>query len=1141
MKFISLYHKIIKYQNFMKTLQKIFLLILLIFSSNIIEASNGILYKRPPNKPLLRLNDFNFQRFLDETPDNIQRLNALKREELEYKKINSNVFQSEIAEWKNIGPYDISGRVRAIAIDPQNSNIVYIGAAAGGIWKTTNSGQSWKAIFDFENASSFGALCIDPNNSSIIYAATGEMVIGGGIPYFGNGIYKSSDAGDTWFQIGLTEVAAFAKIYVHPQNSNLIYTAGAIRNGGVYKSTNAGVSWEKMYDGNITDISINPKNINEIYAGANTIGVIYSYDGGKSWDLRSVGLNELAGRVSVQGFSEDFGIVYTLFERKNTTGAIYKSTNYGKNWFLVLNGNNSFFNEQGYYNNFISISDKNSNIVLAGGIDLWRTSNGGQNWNIVNENTVPTRMHVDQHCASFSASENNKVYVGNDGGVFLSTDEGVSWKNINKGLMITQFYSMNLDLKQKNRNFGGTQDNGTLGTISNSWKMLVGGDGFDCFLHPNDPDVLFGEIYYGAVFKYYISNDNFKFLKNGLPDDDVGVWHSPFVFDEKNHTMYLGRKSLYASYNYGEVFFQLTPRSNHYFTAIEPSKKNSRIIYAGNQVGEIIVSKDLGITWNKVESEILPSKYIKDISTSKFNDSIVYVAYSGYNNKHIFKSTNMGKSWLQIDGNLPNIPVNSIILHPENESVIFAGTDIGVYVSYNDGKDWSIYGKNLPRTPITDFKFHTNRLFFPTLTLRAASYGRSIWEIEVPEKIISEPMIVSPAGGEIYTGTELVKISWYGFEYPIRIELSTDGANYFLIKDSIYNNKLNIEIPDVFTYSARIKIISYKNGDKKISNTFSIIPKKKGSLLAEFSVGFNPYGIAINEKDNIWIVDYRKSEILLFDLNTFSLIKKINLPVKGLYTDIVLSKNLDTIYLHKMESEDGFGAEIIVIDTSQNLIKRIKSPTKYPMGLAIIDDNLYISDRDSNQKIYKMNVNTYQITEIMSNPVSEPLAPRCLAYNNELLHQITTNFKSNVLSNSEITVFDYKNASIREKINLTNRLGAINARGIDIDKKDGNYWVSDFIGNIYKIASGNSTTDIESIDNMIEYNIYPNPVKNIFRLFLNNNEKTDNPMIYNVLGVKQNINYKAVSDNIFEFDASNLENGVYFIVINNQLLKFIKI
>jgi photosystem II stability/assembly factor-like uncharacterized protein len=1125
----------------MKIYKIIISILLISLSVCQIKAEDSLLHKRPKNKPLLRLKDFNEQRFGSGEPDNIQRLNALIKEELQFKNNSSEKLLSDIPEWKNIGPFDIAGRVKSIAIDPKNNNIVYIGAAAGGIWKSINAGQSWTPIFDFQNATAFGALCIDPNNSSIIYAATGEMIIGGGIPYLGNGVYKSTDAGNTWFQIGLTQVASFSKIYVHPLNSNLVYASGAIRNGGVYKSTNAGIDWQRIYEGNITDLSVNPQNIDEIFAGINLNGVVYSSDGGVNWENRSTGLADLGGRVSVQAFSEDFKIVYTLFERKDGRGVVYKSSNSGKNWVMALNGNSSFFNEQGYYNNFISIHPKNSNIVLTGGIELWRTTDGGQNWEIVNDRTIPTKMHVDQHCATFSNSENNNVYVGNDGGVFRSTDAGFTWRSINTGLMITQFYAMNLDLKQKNRNFGGTQDNGTLGNPSNSWKMLVGGDGFDCFLHPNNPNILFGEIYYGDVFKYESTSDNYNFLNNGLPDDDIGTWHSPFIFDSKNHTMYLGRNALYVSYNYGDVFFQLTPRGSHQYTAIEPSKKNSRIIYAGNRMGVITVTTDAGITWRTISSPILPGKYITDMASSIIKDSVVYVSYSGYGDKHIFKSTNLGITWLQIDQSLPDIPVNSIILHPENESVIFAGTDIGVYVSYNDGKEWSIYGKKFPRTPIMDLKFHTNKLLMPTLTLRAASYGRSIWEVEVPENIISQPMITAPAGGEVYSGGAKMKTSWYGFEYPVRIEFSSDGNNFILFKDSVFQNILNLELPDIFSYSAKIKVISIKNGESRISNTFSIIPKSKGSILAESTVGFNPYGICFSDNNSLLVVDYRTGSILLMDINNFSISKKINSPVKGLYTDISISNNKDTIFLHKMETENGNGAEIIIIDTLGNLIKRVNSPAKYPMGLAYTDGSLYITDRDGTQKIYKMNTKTFQITEIMNNPKLEQFAPRCITYNNNLIHQVTTTFNSNVLVNSEITVFSAVNGTIIESIPLTNRTGVMNARGVDIDPTDGNYWVSDFNGSIYKIAAGKSTTDINDENPNLEIAVFPNPTSNKISLFFNHlSELSDKPIIYNLLGLTQKIEFSKISDNLFEADITNLPIGVYFISINNKFLKFIK-
>ena len=196
--------------------------------------------------------------------------------------------------------------------------------------------------------------------------------------------------------------------------------------------------FRSLYDGDITDLSLNPNNQNEVYAGVNIQGVIYTSDGGKNWENRSQGLTNLGGRVSVQSATGNNQILFALIERKDSRGAIFKSMNGGQNWNMVYDGKSSFFNSQGYYNNFISINPSNVNHVLAGGIELWQTNNGGNNWNSY------SNMHVDQHHAVFAPSLNNIIYLANDGGIYKSTNSGQNWRDMNKGLMITQFYAFKI-------------------------------------------------------------------------------------------------------------------------------------------------------------------------------------------------------------------------------------------------------------------------------------------------------------------------------------------------------------------------------------------------------------------------------------------------------------------------------------------------------------------------------------------------------------------------------------------------------------------------------------------------------------------------------------------------------------------------
>jgi len=646
-------------------------------------------------KPELRMRHFDEMRtFPFQKYTHQQRVRAINQANTLLMQANKKtLIQAEQPEWKCIGPYRVSGRVKSIAYDPENKGVIYIGAAAGGIWKTTNSGEEWTPIFDYENGIGFGSICVDPNNSDIVYAATGEAVLGGAaFTYLSAGVFKSTDAGDSWFLIGLTQAGAFSKIYVHPKNSNLI-VAGAVGSGrGFYKSTDGGATWEKSanFDKNISDVTINPNDENEYFVGAMGEGVFRTTDMGETWVKTSSGIPTSAiNRISVQMAASNPDILFALIE-DNGIGNIYKSTNHGSSWSRSYKGNSSFFNSQGWYDNYIMIHPENPNIVFAGGIDVWRTENGGQStssWKNVTNGYQGGNVHVDQHCGAFNPFDLNEIFIGNDGGVFRSTNLGSSFSNENNGLSITQFYSLDIDRTQENRNYGGTQDNGTLGNFSNPdiWSRIYGGDGFQTVVDFDNPSVVYGEVYVsnpGSIFPFSrnIKTGNTKLLTNGILSSDIsGIWDPPLeIHPLYSPALYHGRNALYYSFNNGYQWTVAIPMQANKFTAIGISPINELIIYAGDIGGGLFVTKDHFETVKNTTSNGLVARAVTGIECSSINEETAFVTVSGFGTDHIFKTTNAGDKWVSISRNFPDIPCNCIIMHPENEDWLFVGTDIGV-------------------------------------------------------------------------------------------------------------------------------------------------------------------------------------------------------------------------------------------------------------------------------------------------------------------------------------------------------------------------------------------------------------------------------------------------------------------------------
>ncbi len=1058
-------------------------------------------------------------------------------------------------EWKNIGPFDIGGRMKAIVIHPDNPDLVYAAAAAGGIWKTTDGGANWQPVFDFENSIAFGALAMDPNNSDILYAGTGEAV-NGGMAYLGSGLYKTTDAGETWNLIGLSEVGAFSKVYVHPKNSNLIYAGGIKRASGFYRSSDGGKTWQKTFSSPVTDVSINPNDENELLIGVSGGGVYHSSDGGFSWQARNTNIQMSGvGRVSVQMAPSEPNIAYALVET-NKKGFIYKTTNSGNYWGRIYTGDGTFFRNQGFYNNFILVHPTKSNVVLAGGIDLWRAIDGQTFVNLTNGYGGNPKMHVDQHCAAFYEKNPNIIYVGNDGGMYKTTDLGSIWIDINNNLQVTQFYSMDIDHRSRNRNIGGTQDNGTQANKdSDNWKIIVGGDGFRVAFAP-DGDIMFGASTPGGKitpFRLNTKTNEFSYLRNGLNLND-GVWDPPLEVHPTVQDIVLhGRTDFYISFSNGDYWtkFNTGYKPMGRYTAIGLSMADEEVIYLGTSDGNVLVTTNFGEDWKNVTDNGLVNRWVKDFACSVEEPGTAYVVYSGFGTPHVFKTTNYGDSWVPVSNGLPDIPVNSIALYPENENMIFIGTDIGVFASFDGGKSWLPYGRNLAKSPVTDVKFSryiTGDFYY----LRAATHGRSIWEVQVNEEKITSPEINTPAGGEIYTATTNQRISWYGFDEPVKIEISLDNGNTWnVLARNVVGTSFLWKVPTVPAINARVRVTSeVKPEQVRTSNTFTIMQIRKGSILRQGGVNYVPYGIVWNGKDGLWSTSFYGTTVAKLNINTFLKEKEFAIEGDSLFTDIAMDRANGILYIHKIGSTTQGGGIIYTYDTTGKLIRKFNSPAeKYPTGIEFVDGKLIVGDRDLKDEWDKKNffivdATTGQVESKIENACQVTYGPRCLAYDQkDYVYQVCTHFPNGgSLTEAYIQKLDKNNLSKEvDRIYLETLEGLINARGIDFDTRDKNLWITSFTGDIFKIAGFDVviSVDDENIlqsNNVIETKLYPNPASEFATVSFKMLGAGGNVQlhIYDMLGRMILKPYqKHLSSGDAEYltlDVSSLQNGMYNLV-----------
>lgn len=1123
----------------------------------------SILLTKEYDDPRRRAEEFEKQRAypFERIPD-FARQNAFKQmEEMLYGKDPKAILLALQPEWKAIGPFDIGGRIKSIVFHPTKAGVCYAAGAAGGIWRSTNYGNWWEPIFDYENGIAFGAISIDSNNPNIIYAGTGESVIGGGVIYLGNGMYKSTDEGNSWKLIGLTEVGAFSKVYVHPKNSNLVVAGATIRKQGFYKSTDAGENWVRMFDRNVTDVSFNPMSENEFLIGVNGEGIYYSSDGGNSWILRNNGIQAGIGRVSVQFAPSDPNIAYALVET-NSLGYIYRSTNKGQNWSLVYQGDQTFFRGQGFYDNFIAVHPTNPNLVLAGGIDLYRTTDG-KTWNNVTNGYSGGNVHVDQHCAAFSPINPNLVLLGNDGGIYFSSDAGLNWLPRNSNLQVTQFYGFDIDHSKENANFGGTQDNGTLAGENEDWSFIAGGDGFRTVVDYTTPNIIYGQSTPGGritPFRLDLKTGSYSYLDKGIDFTDK-VWDPPLVLDPiLNFILYYGRTKLYASYNYGSTWERLkTPQTSGRFTAIDISPLNNEVIMAGTSTGDLIITTDGGENWEKLNDNGIVARWITDIAFSNISEGTAYVTFSGFFSPHIFKTTDFGKTWINLSQNFPDIPVNTIALHPLNENILFVGTDIGVFASFDGGNNWLPYGRNLPRSPVVDLKFSKYSISSPTIPLRAATHGRGIWEVPVSTEEISEPEITSPSGGEIFVSSTQHIIAWYGFTPPVRVEFSyNDGQTWSIIAENVIQSPILWTIPNYQTEFARIRITSLTNeNESKISNTFTITMISKGSIIRNFGVNFIPYGIAYDGNEGLWTTSFQDNHLTRYNIHTFAKEKIIKLLGDSLFTDLSYDRINHLIFVHRMNSTSGTGGIILVVDTSGNLIRQFQSPAPvYPIGLELVDGKLIVGDRDKKdefgrQILYVVNPLDGKVETTYPNPYSKTYGPRGLAYDqSQFLYQIGTYFPNAGALSEAVAIRMNKDNPSKEvdRIPLQTSTGLINARGIEYDPHDKNLWISDYNGNIYKIAGFELIVGIEEMPpksiEQVAVETFPNPANDFFEIVIKSKNFSGAVQIelFDSMGNKietlLEVDFNYLETAHFTKYVDQLPSGIYFVKVisGNQIL-----
>jgi photosystem II stability/assembly factor-like uncharacterized protein len=660
--------------------------------------------------------------------------------------------------WTWQGPGNVGGRVRSIVVHPTIPGIMWAGSVGGGVWKTLNGGDSWFPLDDFMANLAVSCMVMDPTNANVLYAGTGESLAGtggsfalGGDGIQGAGIFKTTDGGTTWAQLPSTATGDFLfvnRLAINPNNSQIILAATLT---GIFRTTDGGATWTRSVPArgglDITDIGFDPHNGSKCIASG--FGFVrFSTDGGVSWTIAS-GLPS-SGRIEFAYFQLDPDFVYANAD--HNFGEVYRSTD-GGHTFVLQNTGTQYFREsgttldQGNYDNCIWCDPINPNIILVGGLDLWRSIDGGVT--LTDIGGYSGSIHPDQHVIVGNpiADGTHTAFIGNDGGIFKTTDYyGVSssggWANLNRNLGITQFYG-GAGNASSGHIVGGAQDNGTVRSSfggTQSWTQMIDGDGGFCAADPIDQHYLYGE-YVFLTIERQVDGDPFDSgpINSGITDAGTAAnFIAPFILDPNNpNTMLAGGLRLWRSTNvkaglpssptWSNIKAGLAD-TNDCISAIAVAPGNSDVIWVGHNFGEVFATANgtaVNPTWTRKDlgSPALPQRFCTRIAINPTNSSKVYVTFGGFSSGNVWRTTNGGATWTDISGNLPQAPVNSIVINPHITKLLYVGTEVGVFASDDDGAHWSASNDGPANVAVDE-------LFWVDDTLCAATHGRGLFSAQ---------------------------------------------------------------------------------------------------------------------------------------------------------------------------------------------------------------------------------------------------------------------------------------------------------------------------------------------------------------------------------------------------------------------------
>ncbi len=646
---------------------------------------------------------------------------------------------STTANWTPLGPYGSpvngdAGRLQCIRFMPGNSNIIFVGTAAGGLWRSVDNGATWTTNTDQLPSLGVSDIAVVPTNTNVMYLATGDNDAGDTKSV---GVLKSTDGGNTWNTTGLSwavmQANKIARLLTNPLNANEVIAATSI---GVYRTLNAGVTWSLTLSGGFTDAEYRPGDTTTIYVCGG--GNFYkSTNGGASFSGVALPFSQFLNRTAIAVTPADQNYVYVLgSDNSNGFGGLYLSNNSATSFTIMSNTPNIFdwstngsgTGGQGWYDLAIGASPTNKNEIICSGVNTWKSTDAGVNWTL---NTHwyggGGKPYVHADCHDIIYVNGTTCYAGTDGGIARTTNGGTTWTTINGTMNISQQYRMGLSASSPSVIITGHQDNGSNLLNGTTWTEVYGGDGMDCFVDWGNNNNLVASIYYGA---FYFSNDggaNFSQITNGLSGS--ADWIAPIVQDPLSQTVfYCGYEQVFKTNSQGASWTQLgTINGGGPIKHIAVSPSNTNYIYAA-RFSSLFKTNNGGITWGNITSNLpVGTAEITGIAIDNTNPNNVYITLSGYSaGNKVFYSNNGGATWTNYSTGLPNIHTNCIVYQKNSPGIVYVGTDLGVYYREMSMGSWIPFMAGLPNVIVDDLE-----IYYPTKKLRAATYGRGTWETDL--------------------------------------------------------------------------------------------------------------------------------------------------------------------------------------------------------------------------------------------------------------------------------------------------------------------------------------------------------------------------------------------------------------------------